>query len=74
MENDGTAFTVGETNLTAFLGGGGPSMPISPALVQSLYPGQNDSVVIADAFRDRVFRWYVRMEILGELAGSRSDA
>ncbi|KAF7359838.1 Carboxylic ester hydrolase [Mycena venus] len=53
MENDGTAFTVGETNLTAFLGGGGPGMRISPALVQSLYPGQNDSVVIADAFRDR---------------------
>ncbi|KAJ7794535.1 Alpha/Beta hydrolase protein, partial [Mycena olivaceomarginata] len=56
MENDGTAFTVGETNLTAFLGGGGPGMPISPALVQSLYPGRNDSVIIADAFRDRGFR------------------
>ncbi|KAJ7859378.1 Alpha/Beta hydrolase protein [Mycena olivaceomarginata] len=56
MENDGTAFTIGETNLTAFLGGRGPGMPISPALVQSLYPSRNDSVIIADAFRDRGFR------------------
>jgi carboxylesterase 2 len=63
MENDGTAFTEGLTNLTAFLVGRGPDAPISPALVRSLYPGENDSVVIADAFRDRGFRWYVRAEM-----------
>ncbi|KAJ7698124.1 hypothetical protein B0H17DRAFT_927865, partial [Mycena rosella] len=56
MENDGTVFAEGLTNLTAFLDGEIPGSAISPDLVRSLYPGQNDSVIIADAIRDLVFR------------------
>ncbi|KAJ7034410.1 Carboxylesterase family-domain-containing protein [Mycena alexandri] len=57
MENDGSAFTVGLTNLTAFLEGEIPGTPISPDLVRSLYPGENDSSIISDADRDLGFRW-----------------
>ncbi|KAJ7103822.1 hypothetical protein C8R44DRAFT_640257, partial [Mycena epipterygia] len=56
MENDGSAFTVGMTNLTAFLEGEAPGNSISPAFVRTLYPGQNDSLVISDSFRDVGFR------------------
>ncbi|KAJ6614098.1 Carboxylesterase [Mycena sp. CBHHK59/15] len=56
MENDGTAFAEGTTSLTDFLGIEFPGLPISPDLVRSLYPGLNDSVVIADAIRDVAFR------------------
>ncbi|KAJ7031881.1 cholinesterase [Mycena alexandri] len=56
MENDGSAFTVGLTNLTAFLEGEIPGIPISPDLVRSLYPGENDSSIISDADRDLGFR------------------
>ncbi|KAJ7300985.1 Carboxylesterase [Mycena albidolilacea] len=50
MENDGSTFAFGLTNLTAFLEG--ERIAISPDLVRSLYPGQNDSLVISDALRD----------------------
>ncbi|KAJ6481068.1 Carboxylesterase [Mycena sanguinolenta] len=56
MENDGSVFTVGMTNLTAFLEGEIPGVPISPDFVRSLYPGENDTEVIADALRDVQFR------------------
>jgi carboxylesterase type B len=61
MEDDGTVFTVGMSNLTAFLQGtlGPIASAISPNLVRSLYPGLNDSQVIADVFRDLIFRWFV---------------
>ncbi|KAJ6513515.1 Carboxylesterase [Mycena vulgaris] len=57
-ENDGTVFTVGVTNLTSFLGAEipTPGIIIPPDLVRSLYPGQNDSIVIADTLRDLAFR------------------
>jgi len=58
MQNDGTLFTVGDTNLTAFLeasGFTGIDANITAAVVRSLYPGQNDTDVIADTFRDVVF-------------------
>jgi hypothetical protein len=42
MENDASVFSLGMTNLTAFLEGEAPGVPISPDLVRSLYPGQND--------------------------------
>ncbi|KAI0030911.1 Alpha/Beta hydrolase protein, partial [Vararia minispora EC-137] len=54
-EDDGTFFTFGQTNLTAFLHStiGG----LVPAdVVRSLYPGMNDTEIIADAIRDLVFR------------------
>ncbi|KAJ7736560.1 carboxylesterase [Mycena maculata] len=56
LENDGTSFTVGMTNLTAFLEGLIPGKSISSDLVRTLYPGQNDSFVIAEADRDFQFR------------------
>ncbi|KAJ7648710.1 Carboxylesterase [Mycena polygramma] len=55
-ENDGTIFTVGQTNLTAFLAAELPGIPILPDYVRSLYPGENDTVVIADSDRDAGFR------------------
>ncbi|KAJ7752940.1 Alpha/Beta hydrolase protein [Mycena metata] len=55
-ENDGSVFTMGSTNITAFLDAILPGNTISPAFLRSLYPDQNDSVVIADADRDFVFR------------------
>lgn len=59
MENDGSAFAVGMTNLTAFLAGEIPGIPISPDFVRSLYPGENDTEVISDSLRDVGFRWSV---------------
>jgi cholinesterase len=58
MQNDGTLFTVGETNLTAFLDTDGIGALVSAELVRTLYPGENDTNVIADSFRDLVFLWY----------------
>jgi carboxylesterase type B len=58
MQNDGTLFTVGDTNLTAFLeasGFSGVDTNITAAVVRSLYPGQDDTDVIADTFRDVAF-------------------
>ena len=60
MQNDGTLFTVGDTSLTAFLeasGFTGIDANITAAVVRSLYPGQNDTDVIADTFRDVAFLW-----------------
>ncbi|KAJ7304537.1 Carboxylesterase, partial [Mycena albidolilacea] len=56
MENDASVFALGMTNLAAFLEGEAPGVPISPDLVRSLYPGQNDTEVISDALRDLGFR------------------
>ncbi|KAE9394532.1 alpha/beta-hydrolase [Gymnopus androsaceus JB14] len=54
-QNDGTLFTVGQSNLTEFLDSNGFGGIVSPDTVRSLYPGQNDTNVIADAYRDVVF-------------------
>ncbi|KAE9403013.1 hypothetical protein BT96DRAFT_815629 [Gymnopus androsaceus JB14] len=53
MQNDGTLLTLGDTNLSAFLESGGVN--ITADAVRSFYPDQNDSDVIADAFRDVAF-------------------
>ncbi|THV04548.1 alpha/beta-hydrolase [Dendrothele bispora CBS 962.96] len=55
MQDDGSVFTVGQTNLTQFLNTGATATGVSADLVRSLYPGLNDSQVIAAAFRDLVF-------------------
>ena len=60
MQNDGTLFTVGDTNLEEFLESSGfipPDADITADIVRSFYPGQNDSVVIADTYRDAAFLW-----------------
>lgn len=59
MQDDGTLFTVGETNLTAFLEAQGTQVGelVSADLARSLYPGQDDTTVIADVFRDLTFLW-----------------
>ncbi|KAF5370184.1 hypothetical protein D9757_010633 [Collybiopsis confluens] len=54
LQNDGTLFTLGESDLSAFLVSSGLGA-ISPDFVRALYPGQNDTNVIADSFRDSVF-------------------
>ncbi|KAF9049446.1 Alpha/Beta hydrolase protein [Rhodocollybia butyracea] len=54
-QNDGTLFTVGQSNLSAFLDSFDLGGIISPDTVRALYPGQNDTNVIADAYRDIVF-------------------
>ncbi|KAJ6528734.1 Carboxylesterase [Mycena vulgaris] len=52
LEDDGSLFAVGMTNLTAFIEGMFPGMGISPDFLRSLYPGRNDTLVISDSFRD----------------------
>jgi len=56
MENDGTVFTFGITNLTTFLEVALPGSGIPPAFVRSLYPGENVTQIIPDAYRDASFR------------------
>lgn len=58
-QNDGTLFTIGDTNLTAFLNSSGFTVDgnVTADVVRSLYPGQNDTDVIADVFRDVSFLW-----------------
>ncbi|KAJ7217315.1 hypothetical protein GGX14DRAFT_561831 [Mycena pura] len=43
MQNDGSAFVVGLTNLTAFIEAELPGSGVTADLVRSLYPGQNDT-------------------------------
>ncbi|KAF5358876.1 hypothetical protein D9757_012298 [Collybiopsis confluens] len=50
-QNDGTLFTIGESNLTQFI----QRFNTSADFVRGLYPGENDTDVIADAFRDEIF-------------------
>lgn len=60
MQNDGTLFAAGETSLTAFLQSSSflkVEANITSDVLRSLYPGQNDSVVLADIFRDVTFLW-----------------
>jgi hypothetical protein len=65
MQDDGTLFTYGISNLSAYLAGqfvsiaGSESAPPDSDMVRALYPGLNDSQVIAGTFRDIVFRWCV---------------
>ncbi|KIK55752.1 hypothetical protein GYMLUDRAFT_175100, partial [Collybiopsis luxurians FD-317 M1] len=54
-QNDGTLFTVGENNLTAFLDSMGVGAIVSADVVRALYPEENDTDVIADSFRDFFF-------------------
>lgn len=59
-QNDGTLFTVGDNNLTAFLDALGLSTVdpnITADAIRALYPGQNDTNVIADTVRDVTFLW-----------------
>lgn len=59
-QNDGTLFTVGDNNLTAFLDALGLSAVdpnITADAIRALYPGQNDTNVIADTVRDVTFLW-----------------
>ncbi|THU79860.1 alpha/beta-hydrolase [Dendrothele bispora CBS 962.96] len=51
-QDDGTVFTIGQTNLTEFLNSNGVPPAVSPALVRSLYPGLDDEQVIAASVRD----------------------
>ncbi|KAJ7085009.1 Carboxylesterase [Mycena crocata] len=52
LKDDASFFVVGMTNLTAFLDGMFPGSNIDADFVRSLYPGQNDTQIIQDAFRD----------------------
>ncbi|KAJ7217301.1 Alpha/Beta hydrolase protein [Mycena pura] len=56
MENDGSVFVVGMTNLTAFIEAEFPGTGVTADLVRSLYPGQNDTSIIASVDRDVSFR------------------
>ncbi|KAK7436642.1 hypothetical protein VKT23_019049 [Stygiomarasmius scandens] len=61
MQDDGTFFTIGRTNLTEFLGtltgilDNGAVTGVTPDFVRSLYPGFDDPQVIAAALRDVAF-------------------
>ena len=60
LENDGSVLTFNLSDLSAFLARFGPhigSIPLDE--VRALYPGLNDSQVIAGAERDILFRWCV---------------
>jgi len=65
LEDDGSFFTITETNITTFLRS---SLSISGELVanwqedeedmvRSLYPGLSDAEVMSKAFRDVAFTW-----------------
>ncbi|KAF5349355.1 hypothetical protein D9758_011780 [Tetrapyrgos nigripes] len=57
MQDDGSLFGVGLSNLTAFLSSGALAPAhIPPDLVRSIYPGLNDSAVIAASLRDLMFK------------------
>ncbi|KAJ6579815.1 Carboxylesterase family-domain-containing protein [Mycena sp. CBHHK59/15] len=60
LEDDGTLFAVGIMNLTAFAAEI-PGNPVTPEYVRSLYPGLNDSMVIASSLRDASFRCPVEL-------------
>ncbi|KAJ7217297.1 Alpha/Beta hydrolase protein [Mycena pura] len=57
MENDGSVFVVGMTNLTALIEADFPGTGATADLVRSLYPGHNDTLIIASVPRDVSFRW-----------------
>ncbi|KAJ7217307.1 Carboxylesterase [Mycena pura] len=56
VENDGSVFVVGMTNLTAYIEAEFPGTGVTADLVRSLYPGQNDTSIIASVERDVSFR------------------
>ncbi|KAF7360630.1 Carboxylic ester hydrolase [Mycena venus] len=60
-ENDESLLEVGMSNLTAFLEGTLPRATISPDFVRSLYPGENDTVVISHSLRDLTFKCPVEL-------------
>jgi len=69
MEDDGSIIALGlPTNLSATISEvfGPFERLISPDLVRALYPGLNDSQVIAAGARDYVFRWCVLPSIQAE--------
>ncbi|KIJ56376.1 hypothetical protein M422DRAFT_239597 [Sphaerobolus stellatus SS14] len=53
-QDDGTLFAVGITDLQAFLNTSFGGLVPAPA-VRALYPGQNDTQIIADVIRESVF-------------------
>jgi len=58
MEDDGTAFTYNMSDLAAYLASlGSFADSVTPDMVRALYPGLNDTQVIAGTFRDIHFRW-----------------
>ena len=61
MEDDGTTLAFNQSDLSAFLaqqfGSLAGTIPLDK--VRALYPGLNDSRVIAGAERDLIFRWWV---------------
>ena len=62
MEDDGTVFVYNRNeSLSTYLAGllGSRAELYSPRLVRALYPGLNDSQVIAAVERDLMFRWCV---------------
>lgn len=60
MEDDGSVLTYNLSNISTFLEQfGSIASSVTPDDVRALYPGSNDSQVIADAERDIVFRWCV---------------
>lgn len=63
MQDDGTVFSYGLTDLQAFLDSslGAASLLLSAPVLRLLYPGLNDSEVIAAVVRDVGFRWCARL-------------
>jgi carboxylesterase type B len=61
MEDDGSVFTYNTSDLSANLASqfGSLGGSLTPDAVRALYPGLNDSQVIAGTYRDFLFRWCV---------------
>ena len=71
LEDDGKVFAYFEQkNLSAtialLIGSSGVQGDLSPSVVRELYPGLNDSQVIADMWRDVKFRWCVPYSVCVE--------
>jgi carboxylesterase type B len=58
MQDDGSLFTIGETNVTDFLNKYFPTAQLTPDLVRALYPGLNDAELLSAIFRDHLFLWW----------------
>ncbi|KAJ7225984.1 Carboxylesterase [Mycena pura] len=59
MQNDGSLFAVGLTDLAAFLDETTFGL-VTPAEVRPLYPGLNDSLIISEIIKDVAFLWLPR--------------
>lgn len=59
MQDDGSFFALGQPDLADWLNTTFAGVPLTPALVRSLYtPGLTDPQVISEILKDFLFQWF----------------